>query len=206
MGPRHDLSLCECKTASLESVLLVSIVPSPHQGFVHANRDFWNRITSLYWCLTSPVVFCMQNSVISIRITSLCGSQTSPVVYACKTAWLSSGILVSMGPSPHRCFLHANRDFWSRITSLYRSLTTPVVLYMQNSVISIRITSLCGSQTSPVVFACKTAWLSSELQISMGLWPHLSFCACKTAWLASELQVSVGPRPHLWFLHAKQRD
>ena len=169
------------------------------------NRDFWTRITSLYGSQTWPVVLCMQNRMISTRITSLYGSQPSSVVFTCKTAtfgpelqvsmglrlylslcecktaWLASDLLVSKGPSPHRCFLHLNKDWWSRITSLYWSLTSPVILCMQNSVISIRITSLCGSHTSPVVFACKTAWLASELQVSMG------------------------PSPHLWFLHAKQR-
>ena len=119
-----------------------------------------------------------------------------------KTAWLSSDLLVPMGPSPHRCCLHLNKDFWSRIISLYLSLTSPVVLCLQNSVISIRITSLCGSHTLPVVFAFKTAWLASEILVSMGPIPHLSICSCKTAWLASDLLVSVGPSPHLWFLHA----
>ena len=121
-----------------------------------------------------------------------------------KTAWLSSDLLVPMGPSPHRCCLHLNKDFWSRIISLYLSLTSPVVLCLQNSVISIRITSLCGSHTLPVVFAFKTAWLASELLVSMGPIPHLSICACKTAWLGSDSLVSVGPSPHLWFLKGKQ--
>ena len=33
MGPRHDLSLCECKSASLASDLLVSMCPNPHLCF-----------------------------------------------------------------------------------------------------------------------------------------------------------------------------
>ena len=67
----------------------------------------------------------------------------------------------------------------TRINSLYGSQTSPVVLCMQNNVISIRITSLYWSEPSLVVFACKTATLEPELPISMG------------------------PSPHLWFLHAK---
>ena len=117
----------------------------------------------------------------------------------------------------------------TRITSFHGSQTSPVVLCMQNNVISIRITSLYGSQPLSVVFACKTATLGPELQVSMGpsthLWfcafktaalaseilvsmgpcLHLLFCAFKTAALASELQVSMGPSTHLWLLHAKQR-
>ena len=169
------------------------------------NGEFRTRITSLCVSQTSPVILCIQRSVPSIRITRIYGFQPSSVVFACKpatfgselqfsigprlhlsfceykTAWLASDLLVSMGPSPHRCCLHLNKEFWSRITSLYWSLTTPVVLCLQNSVISIRITSLCGSHTSPVVFACKTEWLTSGLLVSMG------------------------PSPHLWFLQAKRR-
>ena len=118
----------------------------------------------------------MQNSVISIRITSLYGSQPSYEVFAFKTATLGPELLVSMSPSPHLWFLHAQprlldqnyKSLWAqtlpmafcmqnsvistRITSLHWSLTSPVVLRMQNNAISIRITSLYGSQTSPMVF------------------------------------------------------
>ena len=59
--------------------------------------------------------------------------------------------------------------------------TSPVVVCVQNIMISIRNTSLYWSQPSSVDFACKTATL------------------------APEFQVSIIPSPHLWFLHAKQR-
>ena len=150
-------------------------------------------------------------------------------LWECKTTRLTSELLVSMGHSLHLCFLHAklrlydenykslwvpalfcgfciqNSEFRIRITILYGSQTSPVVLCMKNNVISTRNTSLYGSQPSSVVFAFKTANFESELQVSMGPRPHLSFCACKTTWLAPEKLVSVGPSPHLWFLHAKQR-
>ena len=98
---------------------------------------------------------------------------------------------------------------------------------MQNSDIRTRITSLNRSQTSPMVFAFKTAPLAPDLKVSMGpnphlwfctlttatLWPelivsfgprlHLSFCACETVWLAPESPVSMGPRPHLSFSGCK---
>ena len=85
----------------------------------------------------------------------------------------------------------------TRINSLYCSKASPVVLCMQNNVISIRINSLYWSQPSFVVFACKTATLGPEKQVSMGPRPHLIF-------FAPELQVSMVPSPHLWFLNAKQ--
>ena len=73
-------------------------------------------------------------------------------------------------------------DFWSKITSLYGSQTWPVVLCMQNGVITIRNTSLYGSQPSCVVLGCKTATFGPEYQVSMCPRYNLSFCACKTAW------------------------
>ena len=147
----------------------------------------------------------MQYSVISTRNTCLEGSLSSSVVFTYKTAWLASEFLVSMGPSPHRWFLQAYSDFWTRITSLYVFQTSPVVLCMQNSVISIRKIGLYWSQPSPVLFACKTDTFWPELHVSIGLKPHLRFCAFRTVCLASELLISMGPSPDLWFLDAKER-
>ena len=98
-----------------------------------------------------------------------------------------------------------NRDFWTRITNLYGSQRSPVVLCMQYSVISNRITCLHRCQPLTVVFSFKTATFGQEQQVSMGPRHPLSFCACITECLASELLVSIIPSPHLWLLHAKQR-
>ena len=145
------------------------------------NSDFWTRITNLYGSQTSPVVLCMQYSVISTRITCL---------------WVPTlicGVCIQ------------NSDFWTRITNLYGSQTSPVFLCMQYSVISTGITCLYGSQPLSVVFGCKTATFGAELQVSMAPRHDLSFCGSKTSWLASEILVSMGPNPHVWFLDAKQR-
>ena len=187
------------------------------------------RITGLLGSQTSPVAFFIQNCDFSTRIAYLYWSQPSSAVFAFKTATLPPELLVSMGHSPHLWFFHAKQWLWIRITSLYGSLTSPVVLCMQNSMISSRITSLHGSQTPPVVswmptnvisiritslygsqpsfvvFASKTATFGSELQVSMGPRLGLRFFAFKTASLVPDLQVSMGPSPHLWFLHSKQR-
>ena len=193
------------------------------------NSDFWTRIANLYGSQISPAVLCLQCSVSSIRITSLHGSQPSCVVFgcnratfgqekqvsmsprhnlslcACKIAWLAPELLVSMDPSPHLWFLHAKQRLWTRITNLYGSQTSPVVLCMQYSVISTRITCLYGSQTLSMVFGCTTATFGAELQVSMVPRHDLSVCGFKTAWLASEELVSMGPSLHVWFLDAKQR-
>ena len=148
---------------------------------------------------------------------------------ACNTAWLAPEILISMGPNPYLWFSHAkqrlleqnykylcvialicgfcihNSAFWTRISSLYGSQTSSVVLSTHNCVLNTRKKRLYVSQPSPVVFACKTAHFGPEFQVSMGPRHNLSFCAWKTAWLAPESLVPVFPSPHLWFLHAKQR-
>ena len=102
-------------------------------------------------------------------------------------------------------FWKQNIDFWTRITNLYRSQTSPFLLCMQNIVICTRIWSLYGFQLSSVVFACKTATSRPDLHICKGSKPHPWFWAHITASLASELIVSMDPSPPLWFMLAKQR-
>ena len=94
---------------------------------------------------------------------------------ACNTAWLAPELQVSMCPSPHLWFLHAKQRildqnfkslwvpalicgfcmqksaFWIRITSLYGSHISPILLCIQNSVIWTWISSLYGFQPSSVV-------------------------------------------------------
>ena len=181
---------------------------------------------NVYGSQTSPVVLCMQYSVINTRSTCLYGSQCffacktatfgaelqlsmGPTPHlsfsACKRAWIASEILVSMGPCPHLWFLDAKQHLFDQN---YKSLFLPVLTFalcMQNSVICISMTSLYGFQPSSCFFSRKSATLGPYLQVCIGPRPHPWFCTCKTATLRLELQLSVGPRPHMWFLHAKQR-
>ena len=64
----------------------------------------------------------MYNSMLSIRNTSLYWSKISSVVPACKTAWLASELLVSMGPSPHVWVLDAK---WCLLDRNNKSLCVP---------------------------------------------------------------------------------
>ena len=96
--------------------------------------------------------------------------------------------------------------FWSRITRLYRSQASPVVLCMQNSMICTIMTSLYWFQPLSVFFSSfKTVTFWPVLQVCMGPSPNVWFCAFKSATLAYELLFSIGPSPHVWFLDAKQR-
>ena len=146
------------------------------------NNDFWARITSLYRYHTSPVVVCMQNSVISTRITCLYGSLLSSVVFECKTARITSlsgcqtspvllcpqnsrltpELLVSIGPCPHLWFFHAKQGL---LDQNYKSLWVPALIcgfWMHNSDFWTRTTSLNGSQISPVVLCMKNSVISKR--------------------------------------------
>ena len=151
------------------------------------NSDFWTRIANLYGSQRSPVVLCIQYSVISNRITCLYMSQPLSVVFAeitatfgpeqqvsmdprhplsfcaCKTAWLAQEVLVSIGPRPHLWFLHAKQWLLDQIN---KSLWVPDLtcrFVHANIVISIRITSLYGFQPSSVVLCIQNSDLRTKI-------------------------------------------
>ena len=124
---------------------------------------------------------------------------------ACNTACLSPELLVSMGPNLYLWFLHAkqrlleqnykylcvpplicdfcihNSAFWTRISSLYGSQTSSVVLSTHNCVLNTRIWRLYVFQPLPVVLCMQKSDFST--------------------WIAS----FYGSQPSSFFLHAKQR-
>ena len=163
------------------------------------NRDFRTWITCLYWTQTSPVVLCMQNSVLSIRFTSLYGSLPSSVDFAGNTATLGPKLHVSMCPSPHLWFLHAKQRIKDEN---YKSLWVPALIC--GFVLSKqRLQHQVSMGPCPHLwfYESKTATLWPELIVSMGPKPHLGICACKTEYLPPELLVSMCPRLLLW-IHA----
>ena len=159
-------------------------------------------ITSLYVSQPSSVVFQRKTAHFGPELQVFKGTRPHLSFCACNKVWLTTELLYLWVPALICGFCMQNSDFWSRITSLCGSHTSPVVLCVQNSVMRLR---LYRSQPLSVFFACKTASFGAELQVSMGPRPHLSFCACTASCLASELPVSMGPRPHLWILIANQR-
>ena len=76
---------------------------------------------------------------------------------------------------------------------------------MQISDFSTRISSLYRSQTSTMVLAFKTSWLAPELLVSMGPIPHLSFLHAKQRLLDQNFKSLLSPDLTYGFLHAKQR-
>ena len=92
---------------------------------------------------------------------------------AFKLTWLASELLNSMGSSPHLWLLHAKQRL---LNQNYKSLLDPAlicVFCMQNNNFRTWITSLYGSQTSPMVFSFKTATLAPESLVSIVPTPHL---------------------------------
>ena len=156
MGPRHDLSFCAFTTAWLAPELLGSMGPSHHLWFLHAKQRLLDQSTSLLGYQTSPVVLCMQNSVICTRIKRLHGFQLSPVVLCMQNSDFRTRITsLCRWIDPTCGFCMQNSAFCTRITSLYGSLTSPVIFCLQNSVPSFRTTSVYGSQSSSVFFHSK---------------------------------------------------
>ena len=123
---------------------------------------------------------------------------------ACKTMWLASRMTLVYWSQPSSVVLCIqNSDFSFRITSLYGSQTSPVVLSMQNNMINIRNTSVYGSQPSSVNFACKTATFGPELQVSMDPSPHLCFLHAKQRLLDQNYKSLMGPRLRLLICECK---
>ena len=229
MDPRYDLSFCAFTTAWLAPELLGSIGPSPHLWFLHAKQRLLDQSTSLLGYQTSPVVLCMQNSVICTRIKRLYGFQLSLVLLCMQNSDFRTRITSLWRRIDRTCCLcKQNNDFWTRITSLYGSQTSPVIFCLQNSMPSFRITSLYwsqsssvflhskqrlwtritnlyGSQTSPVVLYRQYSVISTRITCLYRSQRLSEVFACITATFGPEYKFSMGTRPHLSFLHAKQR-
>ena len=170
------------------------------------NNEINIRITSLYGSQPSSVLFAFKTAWLALELLvskgprphlSFCACKTTRIesellvsivptphlwFFAFKAATLAPELQVSMGPSHHLWFLHAKQDFLIWIINLYGFQTSPMDLWMQSSVISIRNTSLHGSNTSSEVFQAKQRLLEQNYK---SLWvPDLT---CR-------------------FVHAKQRD
>ena len=141
------------------------------------------KIACLYGSQSSPVSFCMKNSVPSIRITSLHWSQALCVVYGCKTATFGTEKQISMSPR-HSLSFCACKTAWFAPELLVSMGNRPHL-------------SFC---------ACKTAWLASELLVSRGLSPHLWFLDAKQRLLGQNNKSLWIPELTCGFVRTKQRD
>ena len=150
------------------------------------NSNFSTWITSLYGSQPSSVVFTCKTTTFGPEKKISMGPRHHLSFCACNTAWLAPELLVSMGPNPYLLFLLAkqrlleqnyqylcvpalicgfcihNSAFWTRISSLYGSQTSSVLLSTHNCELNTRIKRLYWFQPSPVAFACKTASFGPE--------------------------------------------
>ena len=133
--------------------------------FCIQNSDYSTRIASLYGSQTSPVDLWMQNSVLIIQNDAFLLLPDLTCRFVRSKQRLASELLVSMGPRPHlSVFACKTACFSTRITSLYGSQTSPVVLCIHNSdIIAPELTSLYGSQTSPVVLCMQNSVIRSRI-------------------------------------------
>ena len=123
MGPRLRLLICDCKRACLDPELHLSIGP----------------ILYLWFCT-------FKTATLASELLVSKGPSLRLLICKCKTACLDPEWQLSIGPRPHLGFFSFKTATLARIASLYVSKTSPMVVCMQNNVISIRINSLYGSQ------------------------------------------------------------
>ena len=93
------------------------------------------------------------------------GSSSHLWFCVCKSASLAHDLLVSIGPSPLQWFSQAKQRLLYLHTSLYGC---PVVLCIQNRVISTRITSFNGFQPSSVVLCIQNSDLKTKIACVYG--------------------------------------
>ena len=105
MGPRHHLSLCACKTASLGPELLVSMGPIPHLWFLHAKQRLLDQNNKSIWVpdLTCRFVHANQRDLHQ-NDKSIWVPAFICVFFSCKTATLGPDLQVCMSPRRHLWF------------------------------------------------------------------------------------------------------
>ena len=128
-----------CKTEHFGPEFQVSIGPSPHLRFLHAKQ-----------LVLAP-------NYKSLRVPDL----TCPCVQS-KQRDLHQNIKSLLVPALICGFCMPNSAFWTRISSIYGSQTSTVVLSTHNCELNTRIKWLYWFQPSPVAFACKTASFGPE--------------------------------------------
>ena len=141
-GTQHSFVTFAYKTATLGPELQVSMEPRPHLLFF------------AFKTATNPnptVVLCMQTAWLAPELLVSTGPRPHLSFCACTTTWLASELLVPMGPSPYLWFSIKNSGFSTRIASLYGSQTSPVDLWIQNSMLRSRMTLVYLFQPSCVV-------------------------------------------------------
>ena len=170
------------------------------------------------------MVFACKRATFGAELQVSMGPRHDLAFCAFKTAWLASELLVSMGPSPHVCFLDSKHRLLVRNN---KSLWDPVVLCVQNSVISTRVTSLygiiCGfclqnsdfwtrianlygSQLSHAVLWLQCSPISTRTTCPYGSQPLSAVLRAKERLLEQNYKSVWDPDHTCRFVHARQGD
>ena len=121
-------------------------------------------IPCLYGSQPLSVVFGCTTATFGAELQVSMGPRQNLSFCAWKTATLAPELLVSMCPSPHLWFLHAQQRI---LDQNFKSLWDPVLICgfcMPNSDFRTRLTSLYGSQTSSVVLSTHNCELNTRIK------------------------------------------
>ena len=128
MGPRPHLRFFTFKTATWATELQISMGAIPHLWFcVFKQRLLDQNYKSLWVPDLNYGFFAFKTATLSPELQVSMGAIPHLWFRECKTTWLASEILDSMVPALICGFCLQNSDFRTRITSLYRSQTSPTV-------------------------------------------------------------------------------
>ena len=159
MFPRYDLIFCACTRAWLAPEILVSMGSSPHLWFLHAKQRVLDPNNESLWVpdLTCGFVHAKQRDL---------HQNDKPI-------WVPALTCVF--------FFMQNSDFKTRLTSLYWSHTSSVVLSTHKSVISTRLKRMNGFQLAPVVLCLRISDFSTWITSLYWSLPSSVVFTCKTA-------------------------
>ena len=171
------------ETSISDAVIQVCMGPRPHLWF-------WEHIPA---CLAQEYQDHM-------------GSRPHLWFCPCKTETLGLEFKVSVSPKPHLWVLcMQNSDFRTSNTSLYGSQNSPVILFMQKCVPSIRMTSLYVSQPSSVVLCIQQSDFRTRLACHYGFQTSLVVLCMHYSVISTRLTCLYLSQPLSVVLHAKQR-
>ena len=130
---------------------------------LHAKEHILDQNFKSLWVPDLICGFEMHNCVINTRLKRLYWFQPSSVFVFMQNSDFMTKLTSLYGSHTSSVVLSTHNSVLStRINRAYWFHPSPVVLCMQNNDFRTRFTSLCGSKTPHVVFACKTVTSGPE--------------------------------------------
>ena len=149
--------------------------------------------TSLYGSQPSSVVFACKTATFGSELQVFMGARLRLLICEWKKACLDPEWRLSVGLSLHLWFCAFKTATLASESLVSNAPSLHLWFCMQNGDFSTRISSLYSSQTSTMVLAFKTSWLAPELLFSMGPIPHPSFLQAKHRLLDQNFKSLLSP-------------